>query len=229
MVFSFLWQARPSMVVRFCSRGQLWNKSGKSTNNATKETTQRRPDGNGARSLKEKPRGRFSNERWVILLFFFGSKSLISLIPRSYAWNYGGFFLATFDMNAAIHMGLWLKKTRRGTCHQCNELHGPYFFWLPFPPWESPNTLLPCAKNDDSLHLPVFSITKKQNLRKPYHKPTTLPKMNIISTCQGFLSQKEMIVFQPLGPKIMCKNLSFQVRGSRFTLKSAIPSRFSEV
>ena len=60
-----------------------------------------------------------------------------------------------------------------------SSMHGPCFFWLPFPPWESPNTLLPCAKNDDSLHLPLFSITKKQNLRKPYHKPTTLPKMNI--------------------------------------------------
>lgn len=84
MVFSFLWQARPSMVVRFCSRGQLWNKSGKSTNNATKETTQRRPDGNGARSWEEKSTGKvFQRKVWWFCCCFFGSQ----LIDFSYSYK----------------------------------------------------------------------------------------------------------------------------------------------
>ena len=64
------------------SRGQLWNKSGKSTNNAMKETTQRRPDGNGARSLKEKTRGRFSTKGVVILSFFW-----VQIIDFSYSYK----------------------------------------------------------------------------------------------------------------------------------------------
>lgn len=126
-------------------------------------------------------------------------------------------FLGTFDVTAAIHMGLWLKNTTWDmSSMQC--IAWAIFFWLPFPPWESPNTLLPCAKNDDSLHLPVFSITKKQNLRKPYHKPTTLPKMNIISTFQGFLSQRKWSSSNCWGQKSCAKILVFRwgVHGSRW-------------
>lgn len=115
---------------------------------------------------KKKARGRFSNERCGDFVFFFGGpNSLISLIPRSYAWNYGGFFLATFDVTAAKHTGIWLKNTTWDmSSMQC--IAWAMFFWLPFPPWESPNTLLPRAKNDDSLHLPAFFHHQKTKPQK---------------------------------------------------------------
>ena len=93
-----------------------------------------------------------------------------------------------------MQQSIWAydKKTRRGTCHQCNALHGPCFFGYPSRPEKVPIHYYPAQKMTTACTCQLFSITKKQNLRKPYHKPTTPPKMNI-APAKVSPPQKEMI------------------------------------
>ena len=106
MAFSFLWQARPSMVVRQLPRSTLeqkWEKhQQRHEGDDTKETgwkwgalLQQKSTGNGTFFTKW---GDFLLFFWFQLIYFSYSYKLPVELWR--------IFWATFDINAAIHMGL---------------------------------------------------------------------------------------------------------------------------